>query len=209
MGPYTIPMLHLPPDWLPHLVKIIGYPGIFLVIFAESGIFFGFFLPGASLLFTAGLLASQGYFDPWILIPLVTVAAILGDNAGYWFGHKVGYRLFLRPDSHWFHHEHLERAKQFYERYGTRTIFFARFVPIVRTFAPIVGGVVGMPYRIFFAYNVLGALCWATGVTSVAYFVGTRIPGVDKYFTYIIIGIIVVTTIPLLIEMFKSRKTQR
>ena len=188
-----------------HIVQIIGYPGIFLVIFAESGVFFGFFLPGASLLFTAGLLASQGYFNPWILIPLVTAAAILGDNAGYWFGHKVGYKLFLRPDSRWFHHEHLERAKRFYERYGARTIFFARFVPIVRTFAPIVGGVVGMPYRTFFAYNVLGGFIWATGVTSLAYLLGTKVPGVDKYFTYIIIGIIVVTTIPLIVEAFRDR----
>src|SRR6185503_5405697 len=162
--------MHIPADWLPQLIKFIGYPGIFAIIFAESGLFFGFFLPGASLLFTAGLLASQGYFDPWILIPLVTIAAILGDNTGYWFGAKIGYKLFLRPDSRWFHHEHLERAKQFYDKYGSRTIFFGRFIPIVRTFAPIVGGVVRMPYRVFFTYNILGALTWATGVTSLAYF---------------------------------------
>jgi len=201
-------MPHLPPDWLPQLVKLIGYPGIFAVIFAESGLFFGFFLPGASLLFTAGLLASQGYFDPWILIPLVTIAAILGDNAGYWFGAKVGYKLFLRPDSRWFHHEHLQRAKVFYEKYGTRTILFARFIPIIRTFAPIVAGVVEMRYRTFVAYNILGALAWATGVTSLAYFLGSTVPAVEKYFTYIIIGIIVVTTLPLFLEAWRNYRTQ-
>ncbi|MEN9561088.1 MAG: hypothetical protein RIQ56_361 [Candidatus Parcubacteria bacterium] len=197
-------MPHLPPDFLPQLVKIIGYPGIFAIIFAESGLFFGFFLPGASLLFTAGLLASQGYFDPWILIPLVTIAAILGDNAGYWFGAKVGYKLFLRPDSRFFHHAHLEKAKRFYDKYGSRTILFARFIPIVRTFAPIVAGVVNMNYRTFIAFNILGALGWATGVTSLAYFLGSHIPAVEKYFTYIILGIIAVTSLPLLIEAIRN-----
>jgi len=131
------------------LVKLIGYPGLFAVVFLESGVFFGFFLPGASMLFTAGLLSSHGYFDPLILIALLTVAAILGDSAGYWFGAKVGYRLFLRPNSRFFRHEYLESAKQFYERHGVYAIVLARFVPIVRTFAPIVAGVVKMRYQTF------------------------------------------------------------
>ena len=193
---------------LPQLVTAIGYPGVFGVIFAESGLFFGFFLPGASLLFTAGLLASQGFFNPWILIPGVTIAAILGDNAGYWFGRKVGYKLFLREDSRWFHHDHLQRAEEFYEKYGSRTIFFARFVPFIRTFAPIVAGIAHMNYRTFVLYNILGALTWATGVTSLAYFLGSRVPFISNYLTYIILGIIVVTSIPIVIETIKAQRAQ-
>ena len=142
------------------LVQLVGYPGIFLTVFLESGLPIGFFLPGASMLFTAGLLASQGFFNPWILIPMVAIAAMLGDNVGYWFGAKVGIRLFLRPNSRFFKHEHLKRAELFYEKYGAQTILLARFVPIVRTFAPIVAGIARMNYKLFFIYNVIGALMW-------------------------------------------------
>lgn len=193
---------------LPQIVELIGYPGIFAVIFAESGLFFGFFLPGASLLFTAGLLASQGFFNPWILIPLVTLAAIGGDSTGYWFGKKVGIRLFTKPDSKWFHKEHLAQAEHFYEKHGPRTILLARFLPIVRTFAPIVAGIANMRYRTFLTYNVTGALLWATGVSSLGYFLGTKVPGVSHYLSYIILGIILVTSIPIFIEGFKARKNQ-
>jgi membrane-associated protein len=189
------------------LIQTFGYPGVFIAIFAESGIPFGFFFPGASLLFAAGLLASQGFFNPWILIPGVTIAAILGDSAGYWFGRKVGYKLFLKADSRFFKHAHLQRAEVFYEKYGTRTILFARFVPVVRTFAPIVAGVARMNYPAFLFYNVLGALIWATGVTTLAYFLGSSIPGVDKYLSLIVIGIIVVSSVPLLLEAWRAQKS--
>lgn len=191
-------------DWI-LIVQTIGYPGIFAAIFAESGLFFGFFLPGASLLFTAGLLASQGFFNPLILIPGVTIAAILGDSAGFWFGRKVGYKLFLRPDSRFFKHEHLQRAEIFYEKYGSRTILFARFIPVVRTFAPIVAGVANMSYRTFLTYNILGALLWASGVTSLGYFLGAKVPGVEKYLTLIIIAIIAVSSIPLMLEAWRAQ----
>ncbi len=187
------------------IVQMIGYPGIFTIIFLESGVFFGFFLPGASLLFTAGILASQGYFNPWILIPLVTVAAALGDNVGYWFGKKYGIKLFLRPDSRFFKHEHLERAKNFYDKYGSRTVLFARFIPIVRTFVPIVAGVVHMNYRKFVFFNIVGAVAWAGGVTSIAYFLGTNVPAVRDYFGYIILGIILVTSVPVMIDIWRNR----
>ena len=198
-------MIHLN---LPQLVTAIGYPGIFAIIFAESGLFFGFFLPGASLLFTAGLLAASGLFNPWILIPGVTIAAILGDNTGYWFGRKVGYKLFLRPDSKWFHHDHLQKAELFYEKYGSRTILFARFIPIIRTFAPIVAGIANMNYRTFVTYNILGGVCWATGVTSLGYFLGTRVPFISKYLTVIILGIIVASSIPLIIEAIRAQRNR-
>ncbi len=185
------------------LVELIGYPGLFAAVFLESGVFFGFFLPGASMLFTAGLLASQGFFDVFILVPLLTLAAILGDNVGYWFGAKVGYRLFLRPNSRFFKHEHLERAKDFYDRRGGRTIFLARFVPVLRTFVPIVAGVVRMNYRNFIWYNMLGALVWGSGVTLAGYYLGA-FPFVEKYFSVIVLCIIVITTVPLVLEYWKQ-----
>ena len=179
------------------LVKLIGYPGLFAVVFLESGVFFGFFFPGASMLFTAGLLSSHGYFNPWTLIVLLTLAAILGDSAGYWFGNKVGYRLFLRPDSRFFKHEYLQSAKEFYERHGVYAIVLARFIPFIRTFAPIVAGIVKMRYRTFLSYNVIGALAWAAGVTFLGYYLGEKVPFVGEYLTQIVLLIIGVTLIPL------------
>lgn len=191
------------------LVKAVGYPGISAIVFLESGVPFGFFLPGASMLFTAGLLASKNFFNPWILISLVTLAAILGDNVGYWLGRKVGIRFFLRPNSKWFKHEHLEKAKIFYDGYGSRAIFFGRFIPVVRTFAPIVAGVVAMRYRTFLIYNVLGALTWAAGVTFLGYFLGAKVPFVSHYITPIIVIIILVTTLPLFRDFLKKRSVNR
>lgn len=187
---------------MPHLaliplVKLIGYPGLFAVVFLESGVFFGFFLPGASMLFTAGLLSSQGYFSVWVLIPLLMLAAVLGDSAGYWFGAKVGYKLFLRPNSRFFRHEYLQSAKDFYERHGVYAIVLARFVPVIRTFAPIVAGVVKMRYRSFLSYNIIGALLWAAGVTFLGYYLGEKVPFVSQYLTPIVLGIIVLTLVPL------------
>ena len=187
------------------IVQMIGYPGLFAVVFLESGVFFGFFLPGASMLFTAGLLASQGFFDIWILVPLLTIAAILGDNVGYWFGARVGVRLFLRPNSRFFRHQDLERAKDFYEKYGTRTVFLARFIPIVRTFVPIIAGIVKMNYRTFVSYNVIGAITWAAGVTYMGFVLGEKFPLTQKYLSLIVMAIIIITTIPLFTEYIKRK----
>ncbi len=186
--------------------RLIDWGGTLLVcgiVFIETGFFVGFFLPGASILFSAGLLASQGFFNVWLLIPLLTIAAILGDNVGYWFGAKLGIKLFLRPDSKFFHHRHLETAKDFYEKHGSQAIFLARFVPIVRTFAPIVAGVVRMNYRTFVVYNILGALTWGAGVTFAGYYLGSRFPAVQHYVSLIIIVIIIVTTIPIFLDLWK------
>ena len=200
-------------SFIPHielipLVKAVGYPGITAIVFLESGVPIGFFLPGASMLFTAGLLSSQGFFNPWVLIPLVTVAAILGDNAGYWFGKKVGVRLFLRPDSRWIKHEHLERAKDFYDKHGARTIIMARFVPIVRTFVPIVAGVVQMRYRTFAVNNIIGAFLFAAGTTFLGYYLGAKVPLVSQYLTPIIIFIIILTMIPLVWDYWKNDRSK-
>lgn len=187
------------------LVQALGYPGVTTAVFLESGVPFGFFLPGASMLFTSGLLASKGIFHPWILIPLVTIAAILGDNVGYWFGKKVGRPLFLRGNSRWFRADHLAHAHAFYEKHGARTVLLARFVPIARTFVPIVAGAVEMHYPTFVVYNVVGALCWATGITSLGYFLGAKVPAVGEYLTPIIFGIIFVTCLPLLWDFIKKK----
>lgn len=192
---------------LAHIVKLIGYPGLFAVVFLESGVFFGFFLPGSSLLFTAGLLASRGLFNVWLLIPLLTLAAALGDSAGYWFGWRLE-ESFLK-DFRWFRRDHLERAREFYDRHGVQAVLLARFVPIVRTFAPIVAGIVEMRYRLFLAYNIVGALLWAAGVTFAGYFLGLRVPFINTYITQIALVIIVITLIPVFFEVRKHRESRR
>lgn len=191
------------------LLQLVGYPGVFAIIFAESGLIVGFFLPGGSLLFTAGLLASTGLFNPFILIPLVTVAAILGDNVGYWFGNKVGIKLFTKPDSKFFHQSHLRRTQHFYEKHGAKTILLARFIPIIRTFAPIVAGIASMNYRTFITYNILGALGWATGITTLGYVLGSRFPLIGEYLEVVILTIIFVTTIPLFTEMYRQYRASK
>ena len=198
--PISMPHLDLIP-----IIKMIGYPGLFSVVFLESGVFFGFFLPGASMLFTAGLLASQGFFSVWVLIPLVTMAAILGDSTGYWFGNNVGIKLFERPDSRFFKHEHVVLAKNFYETHGVRAIVLARFVPVIRTFAPIIAGIVEMRYRIFLTYNIAGAVLWGSGVTFMGYYLAEKFPFVQHYLTLIVLFIVVVTTIPFVWEFVKPR----
>lgn len=190
------------------LLQVVGYPGVFLIIFAETGTVVGFFLPGGSLLFTAGLLASTGLFNPWILIPLVTLAAILGDNIGYWFGNKVGIKLFTRPDSRLFHQSHLRQAQHFYEKHGHKAIILARFIPIIRTFAPIVAGIASMNYRTFMICNVIGALLWATGITTLGYLLGTRFPLIGEYLELVILAIIFITTLPLFVEMYKYYRSR-
>src|SRR3989344_3249582 len=188
------------------LVQLIGYPGIAGIIFLESGVFFGFFLPGASLLFISGVLAQAGIFNIWILLPMVGLAAVLGDNVGYWFGAKVGIKLFTRPDSRFFKQSHVDKTRIFFEKYGRSAILFARFVPIVRTFAPILAGVGGMNYRIFFFYNIVGASVWACGVTLLGYFVGSKIPRAEEYITPIVLVIIAITCIPLFFQWLKKGK---
>jgi len=191
---------------LKELVQMLGYPGLFAAVFAETGLFFMFFLPGSSMLFTAGLLASHGLFNVWVLLPLITLAAILGDSTGYWFGTKVGPALFKREDSRFFRKSHVEKTRAFYERHGVIAIVLARFVPIVRTFAPILAGIAGMRYKTFLSYNVAGGVLWGAGVAFAGYFLGEIFPQVDRYIAPIIAAIIIASFIPLLKEWYKSRK---
>lgn len=189
------------------LVQTLGMFGVVAIIFAESGLFFGFFLPGDSLLFTAGLLASQGYIDFWPLLLLCAAAAIFGDSVGYAFGRKVGPKLFVREDSKFFKKAYLERTRIFYEKHGKKTIILARFIPIIRTFAPILAGVGRMHYKTFVFYNIIGGLGWTVGLLSLGYVLGKTVPDIDRYLLPIIFLIIILSMVPNVIEFIRSRRS--
>ena len=187
------------------LIQTLGLAGIFFIVFAESGLFFGFFFPGDSLLFTAGLFAAGGYFNIFFLALGAALAAIAGDSVGYWFGKKVGPKIFTREDSFFFHKKHISQAESFYNKYGPKTIILARFTPIVRTFAPVVAGVGSMNYKKFLTYNIIGGFVWSCGIVFSGYFLGSVIPNIDKYLLPIICIIIVLSFLPILIEYFRIR----
>lgn len=191
------------------LIQTFGLIGLFLIIFAESGLFFGFFLPGDSLLFTAGILAASGLLPLWPLLIGGFLAAVLGDTVGYWFGRKVGPRIFTKEDSLFFHKAHIARAEHFYEKYGPKTILLARFIPIVRTFAPIVAGVGSMKYPLFLAYNLIGGVVWAVGIPLMGFFLGQAIPSIDAYLVPIIILIIAVSFVPVIVEVVRHWRSER
>jgi membrane-associated protein len=191
------------------LIETVGYVGLFFIIFAESGLLIGFFFPGDSLLLTAGLLASRGVLDIRILLPLLFVAAVLGDNVGYWFGAKTGPHLFKRPNSLLFKRENLLKAQAFYQKHGGKTITLARWVPVIRTFAPIVAGAAKMDYRRFILFNLFGALAWAIGMTLLGYGLGIwfgSIEGVDKYFTLLVLAFFFIPGLPTLIHVWRDNR---
>lgn len=198
----------LGPTWLDpdHLIRTFGMLGIMVIVFAESGLLVGVFLPGDSLLFTAGLLSATTDLLPPVLvvIPLVVVAAIAGDQVGYVIGAKAGPRVFRRKDSRFFRQEYVDKAYSYFERYGGRTIVLARFVPIVRTFAPVVAGVSGMRYRTFVTYNVVGGLLWGVGVTTLGYYLG-QIDFVAANIEVILIGIVALSVLPIAVELLRAR----
>ena len=187
------------------LIKTAGYLGLFAIVFAESGLFFGFFLPGDSLLFTAGFLASQGYFNIAILTVIVFVGAIVGCSFGYAFGRRVGPALFKREDSLLFHKDHLARAQIFYERHGGKALIMSRFMPVLRTFAPILAGVGRMRYRTFIFYNMIGALIWAAGLPLLGFYLGNVVPNIERYLIPIVLFIIVVSFLPTAIHILKDK----
>lgn len=190
-----------------HLIKAAGYLGLFLIVFAESGLLVGFFLPGDSLLFTAGFLASQGHLNIFAVTFLLWLGAVLGDNVGYAFGKKVGPKIFKREDSLLFHKDHLDRAEKFYHEHGPKTIILARFFPIIRTFAPILAGVGKMHYSKFVKYNLIGGTLWTVMLTLLGYFIGNMIPDIDKYLLPVLAGIVLLSVIPALFHLFAfSRK---
>ena len=195
----------------------IVYCILFAIIFAESGLFFGFFLPGDTLLLTAGFFAYKGVtlsageevkLNLLVLMPLLFVAAVLGDNVGYWFGRKVGPPLFKRPQSLLFRPKNLQAAKAFYDKHGGKTITLARFMPFIRTFVPIVAGAVGMEWRRFTFFNLFGGLVWAVGVTLVGYLLGKSIPPdvLDRYFLVIVFVVLITSMMPAAIHLWRSER---
>jgi membrane-associated protein len=189
------------------LVRLGGYVGLTAIIFAETGLLVGFFLPGDSLLVTAGLLSSQPQFglNVWLLGLLLTVAAIAGNSVGYAIGWYSGPKLFTRDDSLLFKKKHLFRAHAFYEKHGGKTLVIARFMPIVRTFVPVVAGLARMPFRAYTAYNVLGAVLWIWSMLFVGYFLGRFIPGIENHITKVILVVIFISLLPGLISWQRER----
>lgn len=192
------------------LIQTIGYLGVFGIVFVESGLLVGFFLPGDSLLFTAGFLASQGFFDIKILAVGCFIAAILGDSVGYMIGSRYGKRVFSKENSIFFHKDHLTKAENFYKIHGGKTIILARFIPVIRTFAPVVAGVGSMNYKSFLIYNFIGAFLWAVCITVAGYFLGQIIPAevADKYLVAIIGLIILLSISPAIYHALKDKSSR-
>ncbi|MFH1601521.1 MAG: VTT domain-containing protein [Candidatus Shapirobacteria bacterium] len=186
------------------LIRTVGYVGIFGIVFAESGLLFGFFFPGDSLLLTAGLLASRGYLNIYYLVILSIIGAIGGDTAGYWIGHKWGRRLFEKKESLIFKKKHLEKAEDFYRLHGGKAIVIARFMPIIRTFVPIMAGVAQMHYDRFVSFNVIGGILWVLTMGFGGYLIGTYFPGADKYFHYLVLAVIFVSLLPSAYHFYKE-----
>lgn len=190
------------------LVKTAGYIGVFGMVFAETGLLFGFFLPGDSLLFTAGILASQGYLHIAWLCAGLFIVTLLGDNTGYAVGRKIGPKLFTRPKSFFFDPDHLTRSHAFYERHGGKAVIIARFVPVVRTFSPVVSGLARMRYRTFLTYSIVGALLWSVGLTLLGYWLGQTVPNIEHYIVPGIVVIILLSISPGIYHVLKNPQSR-
>jgi membrane-associated protein len=200
--------LALGPKWLEpeFLIETFGMLGILAIVFVESGLLVGFLLPGDSLLFTAGLLSANDVLpDIWVLLVTIPLAAIAGDQVGYAIGRKSGPAVFSRPDSRFFRQEYVVKAEEFFAAHGPRTIILARFVPIVRTLAPVMAGVARMPYRTFVVFNVIGGVAWGVGLTLLGYFLG-QIEFVHENIEPIILGIVALSLIPVAHELLRARR---
>ncbi len=200
-------------DWIEGIVRDFGPVSVFIVcgiLYAETGLLFGFFLPGDSILFPMGLMMATGTlpFPLWLAAMMFTTAAWLGDQTGYWVGRKVGPAIFNRPKSKFFNHRNVERTHAFFERYGAKAIIFAHFVPVMRTFIPIAAGVGEMPYRRYLKYNAIGVVSWAFGVTMLGALLG-QIPFVRENAVFVTGAFLLISTIPLVTEFLKARRERR
>ncbi|MET7858857.1 VTT domain-containing protein [Streptomyces sp. NPDC005318] len=204
--------LALGPSWLDpdYLIGQFGLLGVLVIVFAESGLLIGFFLPGDSLLFTTGLLVTTGKLHTplWLVCILVALAAVIGDQVGYLFGRKVGPSLFKRPDSRLFKQENVEKAHDFFEKYGPKSLILARFVPVVRTFTPIIAGVSRMNYRLFITYNIIGGVLWGVGVTLLGAGLG-RIEFVHENIEAMLVLIVLISVVPIAIEFLRARSKSK
>lgn len=191
---------------LDDLIRWGGYLVLVAIVFTETGLLVGFFLPGDSLLITAGLVAAAGGLNIWWINVLLAVAAVSGDSVGYAIGARIGPRLFTREKSLLFNPAHVERTRRFYARHGAKTIVIARFVPIIRTFAPVVAGVGTMEYRRFLVYNVVGGVGWVTSMTWAGYLLGRAIPNIGEYVHVVVVIVIVLSVIPIVVEIVRERR---
>ena len=191
---------------VPELIRLVGLYGLIFIVFAETGLMVGFFLPGDSLLVTAGLFAARGDLNITTLIPCLLCGAVVGNATGYFIGHKAGQALYSRPNSFFFRREHLIRTHAFYERHGGKTIVLAQFMPIVRTFAPVVAGAAGMSYRRFAAFNVVGAVLWITSMSLTGYFLGLAVPGLEKRIHLVVAAVILLSLLPALVGWVRSKR---
>lgn len=191
---------------LPALIKWAGYFGVTAIVFAETGLLVGFFLPGDSLLVTAGLFSARGLFNVYLLGLVLNVAAALGNSSGYWIGRVTGPRVFTREDSLLFNKKHVRRAQEFYARHGRMAIILAQFMPIVRTFSPVVAGVGQMPYRQFVVISVAGTVIWVWSMLFTGYFLGTYIPGIDEHIEILVVVVIFVSILPGIISGWRERR---
>ena len=194
---------------VPELIRLGGLIGLILIVFAETGLLIGFFLPGDSLLITAGLFAARGDFDIVTLNLTLIAAAIVGDATGYWIGKRSGEALYSRPDSFFFRRDHVRITHEFYERHGGKTIVIARFMPIVRTFAPVVAGVAQMGYRRFAVYNVFGGILWVTSMTLGGYFLGQAVPNIEENIHYVVAVVIFLSLLPPGIAWLRMKLQER
>lgn len=187
------------------VVRVGGLTVLTVIVFAETGLLVGFFLPGDSLLVTAGLFAARGDLEMWSLNLLLSLAAVVGDTVGYAIGARTGYRIFTRDDSLFFNKRHLQTTKEFYDRHGGFTIVIARFMPILRTFAPVVAGVGAMEYRRFVTYNVFGGIGWVVSMTAIGFFLGRAFPHIDRHIHLVIAIVIVLSLLPGIIKFIRAR----
>jgi membrane-associated protein len=193
---------------LPDLVQWAGIFGLAAIVFSETGLLVGFFLPGDSLLVTAGLFAARNYLDIYWLVPALTIAAICGNTLGYFIGRVTGPRIFNRENSLFFNKKHAIRASRFYAEYGRKTIVLAQFMPILRTFSPVIAGVAGMRFREFFTFNVIGAFAWIWSMLGTGYFLGTYVPNIEKNIEIVIAVVIFVSILPAIISGLKARHSK-
>ena len=194
---------------LDDLIRSGGYLVLIAIVFTETGLLVGFFLPGDSLLITAGLVAAAGGLDIWLLNGLLMAAAIVGDSVGYAIGYRTGPRIFRREESRWFSRRHLLRTREFYERHGGKTIVLARFIPIIRTFAPVVAGVGQMEYRRFVVYNVCGGIGWVASLTWAGYLLGQSIPNIGQHVHLVVAVVVVLSVLPIGVEWWRARVRRR
>ena len=190
---------------VPELIRLVGFYGLILIVFAETGLLVGFFLPGDSLLITAGLFAARGDFDYAMLLVALIPAAIIGNATGYYIGHRTGMTLYSRPNSLLFRREHLRMTHEYYEKHGGKTIILAQFIPILRTFAPVVAGVGEMGYRQFATYNVVGAILWVGSMLTAGYMLGNAIPNIESRIHYVVAVVIFISLLPPGIALLKAR----